>query len=46
MAGMPSLVAGTFTRRLGLAMVSTHIRASSMVACVSVASTGETSTET
>ncbi len=46
MAGMPSRVAGTFTKRLGRAMASWNFRASRTVPSVSWASVGDTSRET
>ena len=45
-AGTPASVAGTFTKRLGCAMVSCSCRASRTVPSVSCARAGETSKET
>ncbi len=45
-AGTPSRVAGTFTKRFGSAIVSWNRRASRTVPSVSWASAGDTSRET
>ena len=45
-AGSPSIVAGTFTSRLGRSIRFTHSRASATVPSVSWASVGVTSTDT